>query len=335
MHARNLIRYGVVCIPIDEFSSKASRERALKDLCLEISNFPDFNPDYVQDGAAEADGEACMTDTRPLTMASGGSLATASSFHNKLVRELRRVLYPHARRLFQDLVQQAKITDAYNLEELIGCLVVCPVEKATAKARTWHREGEPSSALLPESYRPDDIVFGGWFNFSQHPQHFSCQLRSHLAPLNTDAAKASITVNPGEMLVFFNSIVHETASQERSRAVVTKLVTGWRLTQRLEPLMGAARLEEVLVTGAVVPAASGSPPAMYAKPMLRRPGFEDELETFSVDAIRAHLLVEVKSKAGKWQERVPRVMPSLEEMDETFPRYKDAEKRLYRPSPLF
>lgn len=357
--AERLLQDGVVCIPIPEFGTRALRDSALAELDLEISNFPEFNPDYVIDGAAEADGRARMTNKRPLVMGGFAALGTASSFHNRFVRRVRAMLYSHAKMLFQALAVLPEFqashpaAHAFQFEELIDRLLVRPAGVSPTK-EAWHRDSSPSAAT-------DDIIFGGWLNFSQHLQKFSCQLRSHVASTaggtGTDtgtpadgvgftpikdtalktalaASRASIDIHPGELLVFYDGIIHEIVGAPQKGVVVSRLFTGWRLTHSAEPLMGKDKLQEVLQTGAIVPLKSGQLPPMYAK--LHRVNWVAELETFSVAAIREDLLEEVKNKAtGKWMSLVPRFMPSLQEMDERFVSYKEDEKRLYMPSPLF
>ena len=335
--ALRLLRDGVVSIPIQEISTAAQRDAALRALDLEMLNFPEFNERYVHDGGA-------------MFAAGVSALGTASSFHNLFVRRLRQQLQTHARELFQELVSlpmfeamHQKSRD-FKLEQLIDRLLVRP-GRARATAEAWHRDTSPGA-------EPEDVIFGGWVNFSQHRQTLSCQLCSHAdgglaldgvglkpikdAALNARlrASKSSVEVLPGEMLVFYDSIVYEVVAAAQKN-VTSKLLTGWRLTHRDSPLMGTDRLEEVLATGAIVPLKSDQLPPMFSK-QPRRLNWWSELEAWSVAAIREALLEEVRDKETRaWKTLVPKFMPSLEEMDEPFKLYTVAEKRIYYPSLLF
>lgn len=343
--ARELFISGVVCVPVAELATAAARRLAIAELDHEITNFPEFKREYRRDGAEVRD-VGKPVDKRPLVMGGFAALGTASSFHNMFVRKMRLLMYEYAKRLFQALVSLPEFVERYPrpseymLEELIDRLMIRSIGLSPS-AESWHKDSSPDSL-------PDDLIFGGWVNFSQFIQKFSCQLNSQFsstervgyAPIRDkelkaqlNATKTIVSINPGEWVVFFDRIDHEIVAKPQ-REVVLRLFIGMRLTRSAAPLMGEARLREVLATGAIVPMKSGQLPPMYAK--LHIVNWAERLEAWSVDAIRGDLLVEVRSKTtGKWRTLVPRFMPSLEELDEPFPAYRDNETRILFPQPLF
>ena len=343
--ASHLFEYGVACIPIAQLASKANRAQALSELDDEISIMPEFIPEHCEAGASFMDGG--RVNKRKLVMGGFAALGTASSFHNKFVRDMRLLVHKYALELFRALVRLPEFitkyphADTYKLEQIIDRLMVRPIGD-TPSAEAWHRDSSPQAALL-------DLIFGGWVNFSQHVQHFSCQLKSHhsaegssvskvgFSPIHDKAllaelaaSKSLIAVNPGEWLVFFDGIVHE-INARKQKEVSARQFLGWRLTQEDAPLMGAEALEEVLSTGAIVPMKSGQMPPMYAK--LHIVNWVRPLETWSVEAIRPDLLEEVRV-AGTWRTLVPRYMPSLEDLDAVWTPYEAHEKELLYPNPI-
>ena len=314
--ADQLFQYGAAAIPIAEYATPEARTLALKRLDFEILNFPEFKKAHVKDGMSSL-----------LMAESGAALATASSFHNDFVREMRLVLYGHALLLFRALLQHPGFALQHadcldmKLEELIDRLQIRSTG-VPASEKAW------SKGVCPAAL-PKDVTFSGWFNFSQYPQKFPCRLRSHVSLIPVPDAKALVDVPPGYMLVYFDGL-----SVRKARgAAMSRLFTGWRLTHCDEPLMGKDVLEEVLRSGAVVPLKSGNLPSMYASKALQSENRADALETFSVTAIRDDLLEEVRLKAtGKWRTIVPMVMPSLEDIMEPFRPYKNMEKKIYFPS---
>ena len=343
--ASHLFKYGVVCIPIAQLASIADRAQALRELDDEISIMPEFIPEHCEAGASFTDGG--RVNKRKLVMGGFAALGTASSFHNKFVRDMRLLVHTYAIELFRELVRMPEFiakyphADTYKLEQIIDRLMVRAIGDMPS-AEAWHRDSSPQAALL-------DLIFGGWVNFSQHVQLFSCQLKSHhsaegssvskvgFSPIRDKAllvelaaSKSLITVNPGEWLVFFDGIVHE-INAKKQQEVSARLFIGMRLTQEDAPLMGAEKLEEVLSTGAIVSMKSGQMPPMYAK--LHIVNWVRQLETWSVEAIRPDLLEEVRV-AGTWRTLVPRYMPSLEDLDAVWTPYEAHEKELLYPKPM-
>jgi len=333
--ADQLLRVGAVTIPIVEYSSPVARANALKSLDLEVCNFPEFNQEYVQ-----------TRHTEPLcTEGTLYALGNAAAFHNEFVRGVRKVAHAYAKDLFRELVKlhgfKERHPDAlsFKLEQLIDCLVIQPAGRPVVRQNAWKTKKPKSDT--------DDVIFGGWVNFSQITQRFSCQLRSHsdsecvvsaadaVSGAGPEAVKCRIDVRPGEMLVFYDDMAHGVGMPSFLRET-TKLCTAWRLTTADAPLMGREMLEEVLTTGAVVPLKSRELPAMYKDASSDEDdgsaAFFSNLEAFSIAAIREDLLEEVRvSSCRTWRSIVPQFMPSLQELEQPFKAYDTREKSLYAP----
>lgn len=171
--ARHLFKYGVVSLPIVQLGTAAARQEALEKLdAVILTEMPEFNPAYIDTKHPEHDGG-------PVRLVMGGfaALGTASSFHNTFVRWMRMLVHTDGFELFRALVQLPEFVEryphasTYKLEQLIDRLLIRAAGD-TASAEAWHRDSSPEA-------KPLDLIFGGFLNFSQHAQHFSCQLKSH------------------------------------------------------------------------------------------------------------------------------------------------------------
>ena len=199
-------------------------------------------------------------------------------------------------------------------------------------------------------------MFGGWLNFDDTNQGFSCVLpddgNAFQAPdadvlravgfvpvtdpalrKELSARKTQVVVPPGHLLVFVDTVIHEIVAKARPY-VMQRLFMGWRLTHATKPL--DKDLDKCLRDMAPMKLKSNQPVPMFAA--LHWTNHSTALEAFSVEAFKDECLVHTKMKStGKLIEHVPRYMPSLADldMDHVYPRYKPEEKALLTPQPLF
>lgn len=355
--ADTLVRTGVVTIPIPGLETKAKRDAARAALDRAISRFPEYRRAYVRDGAwvfhKQKKGGIVANKNR-LVLGGFSALGNPSSFHNPFVRRWRMLVHGHVKRLMQRVVlhedfpmdDRAKIT--IRLEQVIDRLMVRPAGAAPS-AEAWHRDSSPTA-------KAGDLLFGGWLNFDEADQGFSCVLpedgNAFKAPEAEElravgfvpvadpalrkalsAHKTQVKVPPGHLLIFVDTVIHEIVAKARPY-VMQRLFMGWRLTHSKKPL--DKDLHRCLDDMAAMKLKSNQPVPMYAA--LHWTNHSSALEAFSVEAFKDECLVHTKMKStGKLVEHVPRFMPSLADldMDHVYPRYKAEERALLTPQPLF
>lgn len=359
----DLLRIGVATIPIPELSTLAKRQAARAALDKAISNFPEYQKHYVQDGAwvfhKDKKTNAVKANKRKLVMGGFAALGNPSSFHNPFVRRWRMIVHSHTKDfmrrvvLHPDFPMSPRDKNTLRFAQEIDRLMVRPAG-AQPSAESWHKDSSP---LAPKQ----DLIFGGWLNLDEAHQGFSCVLptdgkalvkdkdkdedddlrgRVGFEPIadktfNKELSKQStlIKVPPGHLLVFLDEIIHEVLSKKYDH-VTQRLFMGWRLTHAKTPL--CKDLAKKLDTMAAIPLKSNQEPPMYAA--LHWTNHSNALEKFSVEAFKDECLVWTKMMSTKKMvQHVPRYMPSLKKlgMAHVYPAYKPEEKALMRPALLF
>ncbi len=146
------------------------------------------------------------------------------------------------------------------------------------------------------------------------------------------ASKTVVTIPPGHLLLFADTVVHEIVAKKLSYVSIRQFF-GWRLTTTDSYLLGDD-FETMMHDGAAMPLKSGQLPSMYAK--LHLVNWAKQLEEFSVAAFPAALLTEV-TVAGIKRTLVPRFMPSLKAlgMRDVYEAYTPDELAIFKPMPLF
>ncbi len=356
--AAKLLRTGVVTIPIPGLETKSKRDAARAALDKAISNFPEFKRKYVQDGGwvfhKQKGKKGIVANKNRLVLGGFAALGTPSSFHNPFVRRWRMLVHTHVKDLMRQVVMHHDFPmddrdrETVRFAQEIDRLMIRPAG-AAPPAEAWHRDSSPLAA-------PGDFMFGGWLNFDDTNQTFSCVLPTEgnafqapeaaelravgFTPVSDpalrkqlSAQKTQVVVPPGHLLVFVDTVIHEIVAKARPH-VMQRLFMGWRLTHAKTPL--CKELDEWLRTMAPIKLKSNQPSPMYAA--LHWTNHSTALEAFSVEAFKDVCLVHTKMKStGKLIEHVPRYMPSLAEldMDHVYPPYKAEEKAILKPKPLF
>lgn len=324
--AKRLKRKGYVVVESDVFNADSVAEWR-NEFLNTLDSFPEFldtTTTYVGGGFA--------------------ALGNPASFHNPFVRRMRQwamaTLLPVFRRLCP--------TRKYKLEQIHDRMLYRRAgEKPTAES--WHRDEAPSAL-------DTDHTFGGWVNLDHESQFFSCVPGSHhvergqggFATIPKEEAEIynqmklrgaiqPIEIPPGHILIFYEHILHEVESTEKT-VDSCRLFLGWRLTTASTPLIDhrsfdAQDLMQRLHSQAIMPLKSGQFPPMYPKLWFsnhfftRLKPWSDEsfsTEACSRDTFPDGAVCELKTfksgkHAGETYEVVQRYMPSLAQLQ--LPRY--------------
>ena len=186
-----------------------------KDLLEQIARSPEFNPG--------------LPKTHKFAKTGFGTLGNASSFHNKVVRNLRKRAHEKVKPIFKKFVAKYANNRKMYLEQIVDRVMIRQNgQQATPEA--WHRD-QGAFAL------DDDFVFGGWLNLNSPDgvgnEYLSAVPGSQL-PNNPrqgfavfeDSEKdelrrrrALLTVPPGYMLVFYENMAHEVLAKPTKMAL--------------------------------------------------------------------------------------------------------------------
>jgi hypothetical protein len=240
----HLQAHGYVVLPVlwmDDEKRMATRS-ILRSMCGGMKEFKSTAKQYVMGGF--------------------GALGNPSSFHNEGVRLLRQYAQHEVSPLMACVA-----SDGEKLEQLIDRMMIRKSGKG-ASPETWHRDEAVNA-------KPTDRVFGGWWNFDDVDQVFSCVPSTHndvtgnsgfsiikgdeeIARLKSISIRVSIP--PGHIIVFYERIVHEVVAGVK-KIDQYRLFLGWRLTVDDSPL---TPIDDILTDQGVVPLKSGQIPPMYA-----------------------------------------------------------------------
>jgi len=220
----------------------------------------------------------------------------------------------------------------------------------------WRRKGTMISSEtmhrdVAEFALPGDEIFGGWLNLDSAPQYFqavpgSQHHRAHggtgfcreRKDATTGAGMRRIEVPPGNLLVFYQKILHEIPGQKISRDSL-RLFVGWRLTRSAASLQdvaargreGVPDTEAVIRTQAVPLLPSGQQIPMYAKSHLLF--WPLRLKQWSDANIRDNCKEWVTMGPGRSIRLVVRHLSSLERLGVPLYRpYSEEELSIMRPT---
>jgi len=265
------------------------------------------------------------------------ALGNPSSFHNPFVRRMRQ----YAMTEVIALMEEMRPNKNYKLEQVIDRLMVRPVGLSPS-AESWHRD---ESALA----YPCDQIFGGWWNFDDEDQYFSCVPGSHRGITGNrgfslikdaeqkktcESSAVRVRVPPGSIIVFYEKIVHEVIAR-KAKHVMLRLFLGWRLTQYDTPLYP---VDMKLEMQSVMPLKSNQIPPMYAK--LHWTNWREKLEQFTTENIIPECTErkEVASGCNKGNIHtiVHQHMRSLKEYGlPLYPKYEQVEIDMHYPKDIF
>jgi hypothetical protein len=162
------IRMGITTIPIIPASELTKIQ---KDFDKTLFSFPEYN--------RSSDNPSLNSVGEKLLYVLGGfsAFGNPASFHNMFVRSMRIKCWSKAILLFQQLIDKyhnKKLRKNYKVEVLFDRMMY-RISGQKAVAESWHRDVMPKNLILER-----DEVYGGWINFDDKDQYFSCIPGSHL-----------------------------------------------------------------------------------------------------------------------------------------------------------
>ncbi len=204
-----------------------------------------------------------------------GAYGNPSSFHDPIVREWRRQIYERVSLpLFKIYEQESR-----KLEVLIDRLQQRRVyDDGIVKTETlgpddWHRDESKNASAADE-------IFGGWVNLDvEDNQFFVCikgtaneatangkgfalLSKKEIKEQKFDERSATISIPPGHMIIFRQSILHKVLPQKLTSMPSIRMYMGHRLTNQNLPLYSDIfkRIQELAVPR--IP--SGQWPVMFS-----------------------------------------------------------------------
>lgn len=216
-------------------------DEAHVDFYRQMLEWPEFT-DNIKDQIREwvnGSNHIGTPEIRELVRGSFGALGNPSSFHHPVVRAWRKKIKERVRGFFARSGQ-------VGLELLLDRM--CIRRKGTSlTAESWHRD-------ISEVKSPGEVVFGGWVNLNHSrsglEQYFKCLPGTHLKGERGPAQgfvvekgktqeynklfstafsnKPGVKINPGEIIIFFQDILHSVPGNEIKEDSV-RLFAGFRL----------------------------------------------------------------------------------------------------------
>ncbi|MDA9633400.1 hypothetical protein N9S81_00510, partial [bacterium] len=192
------------------------------------------------------------------------AMANPSAFHHPWVRKMR-----------EQMTAAVLETDAIPVEgrklEVTFDRLLYRIPGETPTAESMHRD-EAATAL------DGDTIFGGWVNFDDSAQYFSCCPRTHtdVGGQNTGFAKIPkeeyqifrdrgwtlVKIPPGACLIFYERLVHEVNANTADKLSM-RMFLGWRVTDADQPLFGTKATMQWIDTQGVPKIKSGQDPPVW------------------------------------------------------------------------
>ena len=166
-----------------------------------------------------------------------GAMGHPSSYHNIPARDRRNRYHVKGVQFFSSYIKLLDEPASWNLEQLPDRTSIRYPGTKTG-AEQWHRDSSPA----------EGIVFGGWVNYDDKNQYFSCVIGTHgkagpkgfakLSKEESDAMgvrKTRITVPPECAIIFDQTIVHE-IDPVKCYALSVRQYVGWRVSKDIKPM---------------------------------------------------------------------------------------------------
>ena len=307
---------------------------------------PDFNPEVsIVDYHSTMDSFPEFTSIgydSPRVMGGFSALGNPGSFHNPMVKLLRRQVLEHLKPFFRQAAEIHKsvhqIDKVFLVQDFDRMLFRPKGVKPTPEM--WHRDVSRYTKSKTTEH------FGGWINLGNHPQYFHCIPNSQLGhfqaqnpgfnlvkPSETSAKdfksqllklnfkKHIVPVPPGHILLFNSTILHTVVGSCDDHNQYRLF-----LSFRFQSTEDASDVQSDAMNKQGIPLLpSGQTPPMFAK--LHKSCWRDRLlqfSTFFKDSIP-------RDKDGF----VKRFIPSLTELGlPLYPPYTEEDKAALRPIKL-
>lgn len=289
-----LKQFGIAVFPLYDYQNaikeKEEAEKLRAAFRQACNSFPEFIDDVVHfksvapfeligyekplpENSSKTQGASSASKKNASTLAMGGfgAFGTPSSFHNDFVRERRLELMKSAVNKLWKPYMEDDDKKEFKLEQIIDRMML-RMRGNQPTAEAWHRD-------IAKHTEPDDELYGGWINFDDEDQIFSCVPGSYnvrlpteydpprnskdkkqheddegmcnegFAPIHINDHKVleelrlKIKIPRLHVLVFNEKTVHEIATSPAKKDMY-RLFTGWRLTKEDEPLQNKHPIDE-------------------------------------------------------------------------------------------
>jgi hypothetical protein len=227
--------------------------------------------------------EYAENDYKIFVLGGFAAFGNPTSFHNPLVKELRKLAYEKLRdsqiliKYLQRFRPERNPSD-YKLDILFDRMMHRAATQSPS-VETAHRDITPIENLIEAD---DDMMFGGWINISKNVQYFIAKPGSHVDAKNSfsvvkdyEEGFSSISqsskeflhylrdrrmfpIQPGHMVIFPQHILHEVMATSGTEQM--RLFTGWRLTLGTKCLFHEAKKKAIETIGPVRMPSSQEPP---------------------------------------------------------------------------
>lgn len=308
------MRDGVAIIPIFDQDQTTFYRHSFRDM-----EFPEF-----------------IGKPNQYVMGGFGAYGNPASFHNPIVREMRRHAYPIVKNFLM-----RHFPDGYYLEQLFDRMCVRRAGTSTTR-ESWHRD-------ISVKKHQDDRVFGGWINLDDKPQYFSCAIGTHLDHtektgfVRNDKPEQTATrveIPSGHAILFFQDILHQVLPQ-RQKTDSFRLFQSFRISRQPESLFGQDKIDIWIGDQSTPLLPSGQHPPMYSSNhssvFLFSGGNNDPL-VFSHQFHSQCLISKIcngQKNLGRPYQIVHRFMTSLRDYQlALYPPYTDQDSLLFYPQQL-
>lgn len=320
--ADHLYQKGYVVLSIYTANEVKELDRSI---CEEIMSGPEF----LQDLTAEQKKNFFFS----VQGGSFGALGSPSTWHTDTIRKTRLSIHYRIQEFlvaFSDRVNQPRVellADRYRKQK-----------KGTKVGSEKYHRDEAENAL------EDDVILGGWLNLSSEPsmtQYFSClpgtqlsknEKRGHAKCSPTQeqiAGNKRVKVKPGQMILFYQNIIHQVAAISKLPYESTRLHYGLRFTSSKEPLNP---LDKVFSEFQQFRLPSGQLARLW--PKLYWTNWPQKL-AYQATFYKEELLEERPVKSGKdkgvKRKIIPEEITLTEEMQSHYKAYTELERSVYTP----
>jgi len=242
-----------------------------------------------------------------------GALGNPSSFHNYFIRYVRYKVYLKVKNLLKDEFEHKNIQTLFD-RMLLRIKGQSPIKES------WHRDVTPG---LNET----DVVLGGWTNFDDKSNYFSCVPGTHEKSKTSGFViikdqkfnGTKIEVKPGYGILFHQNIIHEVLPVKLNYDTL-RIFHGFRITSDFDPIFDYSKTIE---DQGVPPLPSGQTPPMYAK--MHWVNHIQKVENFSNTLKPECTEIKLRESTKTKHKIVHRFMKSLKEY--SFPLYDQYDKK--------